>query len=51
MRANLAQLFAMMHRSEEASAAAAQALQELKAAGLDDGKVIALLERINLLGN
>jgi tetratricopeptide (TPR) repeat protein len=51
MRANLAQLFAMMHRSDEASAAAEQALQELKAAGVDDGQVVTLLERINLLGN
>jgi hypothetical protein len=51
MRANLAPLFAMMRRSEEASAAAEQALQELHAVGVDDGQVITLLKRISLLGN
>jgi tetratricopeptide (TPR) repeat protein len=50
MRANLAQLFAMLHRSEEASAAAEQALQELRVVGMDDGEVITLLRRISLLG-
>ena len=39
MRANLAQLFEMMDRREEAVAAAEQALHELEVIGLDNGQV------------
>lgn len=45
-RANLAQLFAMSNRPEEASAAAEQALQELQDLGMDDGGTIPILMRI-----
>jgi tetratricopeptide (TPR) repeat protein len=45
-RANLAQLFAVSNRPEEASAAAEQALQELHDLGMDDAEVIPILRRI-----
>jgi tetratricopeptide (TPR) repeat protein len=45
-RANLAQLFAMSNRPEEAAAAAEQALQELQDLGMDDAEAIPTLMRI-----
>lgn len=45
-RANLAQVFAMSNRPEEASAAAEQALHELRDLGMDDAEAIPILMRI-----
>jgi tetratricopeptide (TPR) repeat protein len=50
MRANLAQLFDMMDRREEAAAAAEQALHELEAVGIDNGQVRQLKRIIRISG-